>query len=138
MKFTRHLAVLLVAFIAAGPASLLHAQSNKPNIIVILADDLGFADLTTSTSYATQKQDFRADLTFPLSTLIDLAFGYPANEFIQDQATESEKFTQEVRLTSESDRFDWLAGVYYTSEDGLIEESIGSFDSEDWERQAGG
>lgn len=86
--------------------------------------DLGFADLTSSTSYGTQKQDFRADLTFPLSTLIDLAFGYPLNEFVQVQATDSEKFTQEVRLTAESDRFDWLAGVYYTSEDGLIDQDF--------------
>src|SRR6478735_1976756 len=86
--------------------------------------DLGFADLTTSTSYATQKQDFRSDFTFPLSTLIDLAFGYPQNEFIQAQATDSKKFTQEVRLSSQSDRLDWLAGVYYTNEDGLIDQDF--------------
>ena len=86
--------------------------------------DLGFADLTSSTSYSTQKQDFRADLTFPLSTLIDLSFGYPQNEFIQVQATDSEKFTQEVRLTGETGILDWLAGVYYTSEDGLIDQNF--------------
>jgi len=86
--------------------------------------DLGFGDLTTSTSYATQKQDFRADLTFPLSTLIDLSFGYPPNEFFQAQSTDSEKFTQEVRLTGESHVLDWLAGVYYTSEDGLIDQNF--------------
>ena len=90
--------------------------------------DLGFADLTTSTSYATQKQDFRSDLTFPLSTLIDLAFGLPPNEFIQVQATDSKKFTQEVRLSSQSDRLDWLAGVYYTSEDGLIDQDFVAVD----------
>ena len=86
--------------------------------------DLGFAELTTSTSYATQKQDFRADLTFPLSTLIDLSFGYPANEFFQAQETDSKKFTQEIRLTGESHILDWLAGVYYTSEDGLIDQDF--------------
>ena len=86
--------------------------------------DLGFADLTTSTSYATQKQDLRNDFTFALSTLIDLSFGYPENEFMQLQDTDSKKFTQEVRLTSESDRLDWLAGLYYTSEDGLIHQDF--------------
>ena len=86
--------------------------------------DLGFADLTTSTSYATQKQDFRSDFTFALSTLVDLSFGYPENEFFQAQATDSKKFTQEVRLTSETERLDWLAGVYYTSEDGLIDQDF--------------
>ncbi|WP_310468741.1 TonB-dependent receptor [Sphingomonas sp.] len=88
------------------------------------AIDLGFADLTSSTSYSTQKQDFRADLTFPLSSLIDAAFGYPANEFFQAQSTNSKKFTQEVRLSSESKRLDWLAGIYYTSEDGLIDQDF--------------
>ncbi len=38
--------------------------------------------------------------------------------------TNSEKFTQEVRLTGKSDRLDWLAGVYYTSEDGLIDQDF--------------
>lgn len=87
--------------------------------------DLGFADLTTSTSYSTQKQDFRADLTFPLSSLVQFSFigGIP-NEFFQAQSTDSEKFTQEVRLSSQSDRLDWLAGVYYTNEDGRIRQDF--------------
>ena len=90
--------------------------------------DLGFADLTTSTSYATQKQDFRSDLTFPLSSLVEFAFIGVPNEFFQAQSTDSEKFTQEVRLSSESDRLDWLAGVYYTSETGKIRQDFVAVD----------
>ncbi|MEO6114672.1 MAG: TonB-dependent receptor [Sphingomicrobium sp.] len=86
--------------------------------------DLGFADLTTSTSYSTQKLDFRFDLTFPLSSLVQFGVIGVPNEFFQAQATDSKKFTQEVRLSSESDRLDWLAGVYYTSEDGLIDQDF--------------
>ena len=85
--------------------------------------DLGFADLTSSTSYSTQKQDYRADLTFPLSTLVGTIIGQ-SNEFFQAQSTDSKKFTQEVRLSSQSDRLDWLAGVYYTNEDGLIRQDF--------------
>ena len=85
--------------------------------------DLGFADLTTSTSYSTQKQDFRSDLTFPLSTLVSTIIGEP-NEFFQAQSTDSKKFTQELRLSSETDRLDWLAGVYYTNEDGQIRQDF--------------
>lgn len=81
--------------------------------------DLGFADLTSSTSFSTQKQRLRGDLTNALSPLLGAIFGVP-NEFFQAQRTENEKFTQETRLTSKSDRFDWLAGIYYTNEDGLI------------------
>jgi outer membrane receptor protein involved in Fe transport len=84
---------------------------------------LGFADLTTSTSYATQKQDFRSDFTFPLSTLVASIIDQP-NEFFQTQETQSEKFTQEVRLSSQSDRLDWLVGVYYTNEDGRIRQDF--------------
>jgi outer membrane receptor protein involved in Fe transport len=83
--------------------------------------DLGFADLTSSTSYSTQKQDLRNDYTFALSSYVQFVFiGGIENEFYQAQDTDSEKFTQEIRLSSESDRLDWLAGVYYTNEDGLI------------------
>jgi len=85
--------------------------------------DLGFADLVTSTSYATQKQEFRADLTFGLGGLISAVLGQPS-DFFQAQKTESEKFTQEVRLTGETGILDWLAGAYYTNESGLIDQNF--------------
>lgn len=87
--------------------------------------DLGFADLTSSTSYSTQKQDLRNDFTFALSSYVQFVFigGIP-NEFYQAQDTDSKKFTQEIRLSSQSDRLDWLAGVYYTNEDGLIHQDF--------------
>ena len=49
--------------------------------------DLGFANLTTSTSYETQKQRERVDFTFALSPLIQAIFGVP-NEFIEAQDTD--------------------------------------------------
>ena len=80
---------------------------------------LGFADLTTSTSYATQNQRSRTDLTNALSGLIGAIFSTP-NELFEPQRTENKKFTQEVRLSAQSARFDWLIGGYYTNEKGLI------------------
>ena len=85
--------------------------------------DLGFADLTSSTSYSTQKQRLRSDYTFALAPLIEAFFGVE-NEFFQDQKTDSEKFTQEVRLSGETAAIDWLVGGYYTEEDGLIEQDF--------------
>ena len=85
--------------------------------------DLGFADLTSSTSYGTQKQQLRGDLTNGLSPLITTIFGVP-NEFYQGQDTNSKKFTEEARLSHESDRLDWLLGVYYTREKGLISQDL--------------
>ena len=85
--------------------------------------DLGFGEVTSSTSYGTQKQRLRSDYSFALAPLIQAFFGVP-NEFFQDQKTDSEKFTQELRLAGESMLVDWLVGGYYTEEDGLIEQDF--------------
>lgn len=82
--------------------------------------DLGFGTLTSSTSYGTQKQRIRTDYTNGLSGYLGAALGGLENEFFQDQKTDSEKFTQELRIAGESDIVDWLVGGYYTDEDGLI------------------
>ncbi|WP_208023761.1 TonB-dependent receptor [Duganella aquatilis] len=82
--------------------------------------NLGPANLTSSTSYSTQKQDFREDDTVNLSALVQGAFG-PANELYLGQQTNLKKVTQELRLNStQPGMFDWLAGVYYTDEKGEI------------------
>lgn len=82
--------------------------------------DLGFADFTSSSSYSTQKQTMRSDLTTNLSGLVAAIFGTP-NEFLLAQNTNVEKYTQEVRLASNATGpFEWLVGGYYDHEKGLI------------------
>ena len=82
--------------------------------------NMGWASLTSSTSSSTQKQTYRDDATYNLSGLINDVFGTP-NELYLGQNTNLKKFTQELRLSSnQSATVDWLAGVYYTDEDGLI------------------
>ncbi len=86
--------------------------------------DLGFADLTSSTSYSTQKQALRDDLTFNLSGLIQTIFGVP-NEFLLAQNTNLKKITQELRLSSKAEGpIEWLVGGYYNKEDGLIRQEF--------------
>lgn len=81
---------------------------------------LGSANLTSSTSYSTQKQNLRDDVTFNLSGLIQKVFGAP-NELYLGQNTNLKKFTQELRLSSsQPGKVEWLAGAYFTDEDGLI------------------
>lgn len=88
--------------------------------------DVGFGTLTSSTSFSKQNQTRRQDLTFNLSGLIEFYTGLLAgtpvtSDVVLDQKTNHKKFTQEIRLAShENDRFEWLVGGYYTSEDGLI------------------
>lgn len=82
--------------------------------------NLGLASLTSSTSYGTQKQFAREDVSFNLSGLVEGAFGIP-NELYMGQELEVKKFTQELRLSSnEGTTFDWLAGLYYTDEDSAL------------------
>ena len=85
--------------------------------------DLGFATLTSSTSYNELDEPFRADLTAQLSGLLAGLIG--PNELYQDQTTGYEKATQELRLASPtSDTFEWLIGGYYTKEEGKILQDI--------------
>ena len=86
--------------------------------------DLGFANLTSATSYATQKQHERIDFTHALSGFLSAALKLPPNEFFEAQDTNLDKFTQEVRLSSQTQRLDWLVGAYYTNEKGLIDQNF--------------
>jgi outer membrane receptor protein involved in Fe transport len=86
--------------------------------------DLGFGELTSSTSYSTQKQSARNDYTHAYSPYLEEAAGFPPHEFYQDQDTNLERFTQELRLAGESDALDWLVGAYYNKEDGVIVQDL--------------
>jgi outer membrane receptor protein involved in Fe transport len=87
--------------------------------------DLGFATLTSSTSYASQRQTFRDDATFNLSGIVRALLGAPANEFYLDQQTNNRKFTEEVRLASASGGvFEWLIGGFYNNEKAAVLQSF--------------
>lgn len=84
--------------------------------------DLGFANLTSSTSYSKQDQDLRNDLTVALSGALAPLLG--PNEFIEPQKTDLSKFTQELRLSGQTHFADWLVGGFYTHESGLIAQDL--------------
>ena len=79
----------------------------------------GFATLTSSTSYSTQKQPSRTDYSFYLGPLLSGLYGTP--NFINDQNTNLRKWTQEVRLAgSLGSVLDWVVGGYYDDEKALL------------------
>lgn len=81
--------------------------------------NLGFATLTSSTSYSTQKQPSRTDYTYYLGPLLSGLYG--TKYFVNDQNTNLKRFTQEVRLAgSLSSVFDWVIGGYYNHENALL------------------
>jgi iron complex outermembrane recepter protein len=92
--------------------------------------DLGFADLTSATSYSTLKQRLRDDTTVLYGSqlgLYDPAAG-PAADIGLDQQTNVERWTQELRLSNEGPVFDWLVGGYYSHEKGAILQRLEVFD----------
>jgi iron complex outermembrane receptor protein len=105
--------------------------------------DLGFASLTSVTSYSTFKEKLQTDATFLLGGLVNLlanlgpdvgVIGLPPSFIIADtpvtrplgvelfQATATNKFTQELRLASpNNDSLEWLIGGFYTHEKSAID-----------------
>lgn len=91
-----------------------------------------WASLQSVTSYGEFEQNIRADIAVasnstggpPLASLVSAILGTNVS-MIQEQTTSTDKFTQEFRLVSaESDKFDWLAGLYYTDEDSQIYQNL--------------
>jgi iron complex outermembrane recepter protein len=83
--------------------------------------DLGFGDLTSSTSYGSNTQDYRVDFT----TLLRNIFGTDIFDSYNQQTTRVKRFTQELRLAShENEKVDWMVGAYYNDEEGLIDQYV--------------
>ena len=94
---------------------------------------LGFATLTSSTSYSTQKQPIRIDYSFylgpqgplqgPSGPLLPGIYG--TNNFVNDQNVNLKRFTQEVRLAGSAGQvFDWIIGGYYDHENALLSQGF--------------
>lgn len=92
-----------------------------------------WASLQSVTSHSEFEQNIRDDLDVasnftggpPLASLVSAAIvGMPVG-MVQEQITSTDKFTQELRLvSSESDKFEWLVGLYYTDEESLIFQNL--------------
>ncbi len=89
--------------------------------------DLGFATLTSSTSYSSLKESLRDDLTVSYGKALGLYAepAGPAADIGLVQHTDVDRFTQEVRLASSpNDTFEWLVGGYYNWEKGVIAQRL--------------
>ncbi|MGE0743274.1 MAG: TonB-dependent receptor [Hyphomonadaceae bacterium] len=68
--------------------------------------DVGFATLTSITGYIDFERDFYID-----------SDASPVRQFEFNQLDWVEQFTQEVRLTGETGRADWIVGAFYSHDD---------------------
>ena len=92
--------------------------------------DFGGVHLTSITGYGkssgTNVQDLSAIFFF-----IPLFYGFPPGSGavvnINDIA-DTDKFSQELRLSGKAGNFDWLVGLFYTDEDGTIDQTLTLFD----------
>jgi iron complex outermembrane recepter protein len=94
-----------------------------PNLLV--KADLGFAELTSSTSVQRQRIDLLNDLSYFIQGL----FGLPGSDLAvpSDRERHFDAFVQELRLASDSEgAFEWLIGLYYRETKATNSQVIGS------------
>jgi iron complex outermembrane receptor protein len=77
--------------------------------------DMGFATLSSSSSYTKQSSDSQYDLTGLIESLASLYGNYPRTVSPIDMQTGDRAFTEELRLVSKnSGPWDWVTGAYYS------------------------
>jgi outer membrane receptor protein involved in Fe transport len=79
--------------------------------------DLGWARLDSITSGQKTDVDRRTDATYVYGPLL-LGFGLDLDQVILDNLVTVRRQVQELRLTSPRGTFEWLAGYFYSHEEG--------------------
>jgi outer membrane receptor protein involved in Fe transport len=91
--------------------------------------DLGGVQLLSLTSWGKSEGVNHNDVS-NIFTFIPAFYGTgPGSTVTIDDAAETEKFAQELRIGGEAGRVDWRAGVFYTKEDGNVEQRLSLFDA---------
>jgi outer membrane receptor protein involved in Fe transport len=85
--------------------------------------DLGFASLLSATSYGTLRQEGNGDATAQLGPTLTAIFKQPLGTGVI-QNLRQKKFTQEIRLASPAQTFEWLVGAFYTRETNNLDQSL--------------
>ncbi len=88
--------------------------------------DFGWAALTSISSYAHRTAVWDIDETVKFGGLVSSNLGIPNLGLFDNVTLDSQKETQEIRLTSaSSDTFEWLGGLYFTHEHSVKPEAFG-------------
>ena len=86
--------------------------------------DLGFASLTSATSYGMLRQDNLQDGSVQFGGVLTAVFHQPLGASLQQNLAQ-DKFTQEIRLSSsKSQQFEWLVGGFFTREHNNLVQSL--------------
>lgn len=87
--------------------------------------DFKFADLLSSTSYGVLRQYNRLDATAEYGGLLSSILDEPLGAQVL-QHLDQKKFTQEVRLQSPAQPFEWLVGGFFTREVNTLDQNLGA------------
>jgi iron complex outermembrane recepter protein len=105
----------------------LESTKDKVDIVALTVDyDIGFATLTSSSSYAHHNNQTNSDLTalYTNFSFYPAYYGTNPRSFIQGHDQFDDKnWTQELRLASKTgEHFDWVAGAFFKDQTTLIRE----------------
>lgn len=107
---------------ATGAADLNPSEYEAQLAGLTIDYDTGFGELTSVTSIQEMSFVQEQDVTDPFASFADLFFPEtaPHTSAVLVGDLGFDKFTQELRLTSESNQtFEWIVGTFYTKEDGF-------------------
>lgn len=88
--------------------------------------DAGPVQVTSLTSWSKSEGVNFNDVS-TIFAFIGNFYGAPGVGIRIEDAAETEKFVQELRIGGSSDRFDWRTGLFYTKEDGQVAQSLNMF-----------
>jgi outer membrane receptor protein involved in Fe transport len=110
--------------ISLGPTSDIGDQQLYSARIVLDLDGLQLTSLTAyGKSAGTNFQDVSSVFTF-----LGPVYGYPTGASVSiDDAAATNKISQELRLTGKAGPVDWRGGLYYTRENGSLDQSLTVF-----------
>ena len=94
-------------------------MDSETNLVSLeLTADLGFATLTSSSSYSKNTLDSQSDYTNYALTYQDYYAGFPRISDYTDIDYSTKRYTQELRLTDQAGGdWDWVVGAYYSRDE---------------------
>lgn len=95
--------------------------------------DIAGAQVTSLTSFGksagTNFQDVSSVFANPVGLNLPTFYGLDSGFVYIDDAAETKKMTQELRVSGKVGSLDWRGGVYYTHEYGSVDQTLNLFDS---------
>jgi len=94
--------------------------------------DVAGLQITSLTAFGkstgTNFQDLSSVFANPVGLNLPAIYGLGAGSVFIDDAAETKKVSQELRVSGKIDRLDWRGGLYYTREYGSVDQTLNVFD----------